>query len=89
MDKNDLKWVANEKTILLLLNIFKTIFVLKPIGRRNLGQFSRMQNDASMHREGLKGKPFTYPEMSSYFYLLLAVKCYCESHLPMNEKYPI
>ena len=29
--------------------------VLKPLILENLGHFSEMQNDALMHREGLKG----------------------------------
>ena len=31
------------------------IFVLKPAGFRKLSHSSEMQNDALMHREGLKG----------------------------------
>ena len=55
MDENELKWVANEKKILLLLNSYKNIFVLKSIGCRKLGHFSKIQNDALMRHEGLKG----------------------------------
>ena len=31
------------------------IFVLKPLGFRELSYFSEMRNDALMHREGLNG----------------------------------
>ena len=31
------------------------IFVVKPVGFRKLSHSSEMQNDAFMHREGLKG----------------------------------
>ena len=41
--------------ILLLLNSFANILVLKPIDFGKLSQFSEMPNDALMHREGLKG----------------------------------
>ena len=50
-----MKYVANEKNILLILNSSKKFFVLKHIGCRKLSHFSAMQNDALMHREGLKG----------------------------------
>ena len=44
-----------KKNILFLLNCSMNLFVLNPIGFRKLGHFSGMQNDALMHREGLKG----------------------------------
>ena len=31
------------------------MFVLKPLGSTKLSHFSEMQDDALMHREGLKG----------------------------------
>ena len=31
------------------------VFVLKPLVVRKFGQFSGIENDALMHREGLKG----------------------------------
>ena len=43
-----------EKYI-LLINSSMGIFVLKPLGLRELAHSSEMQNDALMHREGLKG----------------------------------
>ena len=53
MDEDDLKWVANEKKILLFLKQFHGNCGFKTT--RKLGNFSGMQNDALMHREGLKG----------------------------------
>ena len=55
MDEDDLKWVANEKNILLLLEQFHENVVLKLPDFRTISHFSEMQNDALMHREGLKG----------------------------------
>ena len=55
MNEDDLKWVENGKTLLILLTISIKEIVLKPLILENLGHFSEMRNDASMHREGLKG----------------------------------
>ena len=55
VDKDDLKWVTTEKNILSLLLNSITIFVLESLGFRKLSHASEMQNDALMHREGLKG----------------------------------
>ena len=37
------------------LNSFKEIFIIKPLVVGKLGLFTVMLNDASMHREDLKG----------------------------------
>ena len=55
MDEDDLKWVANEKNMLLLLDSSMISFVLKPLGFRKLSHSKEMRNDALKHREGLKG----------------------------------
>ena len=49
-----LKWVTNEKNMLLFLEQFLGNFVLKPLGFRKLNHASEMRN-ALMHHEGLKG----------------------------------
>ena len=36
-------------------NSFMNMFVLNPLVLRELSHFSEIQNDALMHREGLKG----------------------------------
>ena len=48
-DDLKLKWVANEKKILLILKKFHDIFGLNP------KISSEMQNDALMHREDSNG----------------------------------
>ena len=55
MDKDELKCVANEKNILLLLSTSIEMLGLKSLCYRKLSHYSEMQNDALMHREGLKG----------------------------------
>ena len=55
MDEDDLKWVTNEKLDCYFQNCSMKIFVLKPVGFTKLSDFSEMQDDALMHREGLKG----------------------------------
>ena len=55
MDEDDLKWMANEKNILLLLNSSMETLALQPPDFRKLNHSSEMQHDALMHREGLKG----------------------------------
>ena len=56
MDVDDLKPVANEKKyIVIIINSSTKIVILKPLGFRKLSHSSDMQNDALMHREGLKG----------------------------------
>ena len=47
--------VANENNMVLLLNNSMKICGLKALGFGKLGHSSEMQNDALMHREGLKG----------------------------------
>ena len=44
-----------KKIAMYWQNSFMGIFVLKPLVVRKLGLFSGMENDALMHREGLKG----------------------------------
>ena len=52
MDEDDLKWVASEKKIVLLLKqIHKNARSKTPRCRK----FEMMQVDDLMHREGLKG----------------------------------
>ena len=53
VDEDDLKWVANCKKILLLLNSSTCIFVLIRLDFRKVIHSSEMQNNALMHREGL------------------------------------
>ena len=50
-----MKWVANEKNILLLSTSSIKKIVLNPLVFKKLSHFSEMHNDALMHREGLKG----------------------------------
>ena len=59
MDEDDLKWVANEKKILLFLKQLHENCGFKTTSCRKLNNFSEMQNYALMHREGLKGYEFT------------------------------
>ena len=54
MDEDDLKWVTNEKKILLLKQ-FREKFRSNTPSCRTLGDSSDMQNDGLMPREGLKG----------------------------------
>ena len=54
MDEDDLKRVANENKILLLLKSSMKIFVLKLTCFRKLSHSAEMQNDALVHCEGLK-----------------------------------
>ena len=56
VDKNNLKWEDNEENILLLLKQFHEKISSKTPRCRELNDSSEMQNDALMHREGLKGK---------------------------------
>ena len=54
MDEDDLKWVTNEKNIVLFLNSSTKIVALKPLVVGNEVILHRsMQNDALIHREGL------------------------------------
>ena len=55
VDEDDLKCVANEKKILLLLKQFHENFHSKTHSRRKISHFSDMQKDVLMHREDLKG----------------------------------
>ena len=55
MDKDDLKWAKNEKKVIVLLKQLHDKILSKPSGCRKLGRYSEMQNDALVHREGLKG----------------------------------
>ena len=55
MNEDDLKWVGNEKNVLLSLKQFHEHVCSKPLVLKKLSHFSEMQNDALMHREGLKG----------------------------------
>ena len=55
MGENDLKWLGDEKNILLFLKQFQEKIVLKPLGLWKFSHSSEMQNVALMHREGLKG----------------------------------
>ena len=54
VDEDDFKSVR-IKNILLLLEQFMKIFVLKPLGFRKLSNSSEIQNYALMHSERLKG----------------------------------
>ena len=54
VDEDDLKWVVNEKILRYYKNSSIDIFVLKTLGYK-YNQSSEMQNDALVHREGLKG----------------------------------
>ena len=54
VDEDDLKWVANEKKVSLLINSSMTIFVVKTLGFRKLDHSSEMQNDASWLLKGFK-----------------------------------
>ena len=54
VDEDDLKWVTNEKSIAIV----KTVLIKCPSETpmcRKLSHSSQMQNDALIHREGLKG----------------------------------
>ena len=55
VDEDDLKWVTNEKKILLFLKQFHDFFVVNPLGFRKFSYSLQMQNNALMHCEGLKG----------------------------------
>ena len=55
MDEGGLKWVENEKNKVLLLKHFLEKNRSKTTRYRKLSHSSEMQNDALMHREGLKG----------------------------------
>ena len=50
-----LQWVTNEKKIVLFLRQFHENCRSKTISCRKLGNFSKMQDNALRHREGLKG----------------------------------
>ena len=64
MDEDDLKWVGNEKNVLLSLKQFHEHVRSKPLVLKKLSHFSEMQNDALMHREGFK----TYSQKFYKFY---------------------
>ena len=49
VDEDDLKWVINEKYIVLFFKQFSSTSC------RKLSNFAEMQDDALMHREDLKG----------------------------------
>ena len=55
MNENDLKWVTNEKKILLLLKQFNKKNRSKDNTCRKLGHSLEIQNGDLMHREDLKG----------------------------------
>ena len=55
VDEDDLKWVANEKNVLLLLKQSHKKIYSKTLRYRKLGNSSEMRNDALMHREGSNG----------------------------------
>ena len=55
VDEDDLKLVANERKISLILKSSMKICVSKPPRCKKLSHFSEMQNDALMHRESSKG----------------------------------
>ena len=57
LDEDELKWVANEKNILLLLKQFHENVLSKTPRCRKLTHFSG-ENDALMHCEGLRFNPF-------------------------------
>ena len=59
MDEDDLKWVKNEKKILLSIKQFHKNVRYKLSRRRKLGNSSDMQNDTLMHRERVN--PFSAP----------------------------
>ena len=52
MNENDLKWVTSEKRYYYYLTIRS---LQKPDDFKEIGNSSERQNDALMHREGLKG----------------------------------
>ena len=56
VEEDDLKWVANENNISLLLKQFQGNFSSKTTRCRKISHSSEMQNDALMHREGLKAR---------------------------------
>ena len=55
MYENDLKWVTNEKNILLFLKDFHENFRSKTTRFQEIKLFSEMRNDALMHRELFNG----------------------------------
>ena len=55
VDENDLKWVANEENISLLLKQYHGNVRSKFPRCRDLSHSSEKQNQALMHREGSKG----------------------------------
>ena len=55
VDEDDLKWVANENKKWLLLKQFQENVRSETPMCMKLSHSSDMQNDAFMHREGLKG----------------------------------
>ena len=55
VDEDDLKWVTIEKNIVLFLKQFHENCHSKTTICRKCSNSSQMQNDALMHREGLKG----------------------------------
>ena len=57
VDEDDLKWLTNEKNVLLFLKRFLKNVRSKTTRCGKLGHSLEMQNDALVHREGLKGAP--------------------------------
>ena len=58
MDKDYLKWVTNEKNVVIIVK-FHENFCSKTFRREKLGHSSNMQNYALMHHECLKGGSYT------------------------------
>ena len=52
VDEDDLKWVANDKKVLLLLKQFQENVRSETPRCRKLSHFLELKNDALMHREG-------------------------------------
>ena len=55
MDEDDLKWVGDKGKNIVSIKQFHDNFSSKNLDSRKLSYYSEMQNDALMHREGLKG----------------------------------
>ena len=55
VDVDDLKWVANEKNILLIKKKLHLNVHTKTHMCRKLNHPTEMRNDALMHREDIKG----------------------------------
>ena len=54
MDEDDLNWVTFVKNIVIIKTVLENYCRSKTIKCKKLGHFSEIQNDALMHREGLK-----------------------------------